>query len=165
MIIRKHITDHIETISEQIFLNKNITIVSPSNLYELLLTSNEIKLITTEVINLLKENTDEGFETYCKNLWGYIQHDENPELINLKPHIYDGGVILKPKWSFIYFLKTRNSILKFKNGIELIPEVGEIILFTNDIFLSDLSEDKDRLCLIGSITNEMNIKIVRSSII
>jgi hypothetical protein len=165
MIIRKYIKENIEVLSNQVLLNKDITKVSPSNLYELLLTSNEIKKIITEVINLLQENTNESFEIFCKNLWGYIQSAENPETINLKSHIYDGGIILKPKWSFIYYLKTKKSIIKFKNNDEIYPEVGEIILFSNDVFVNDSSNENDRLCLIGSITNDMDIKIIRNNII
>jgi hypothetical protein len=154
-IIRKII--HTDNLYNEILLNKKITKVSTTNLYEILINSDELKLITKNVIENIKNTSDENFNVFCKNLWGYIQTSDEPELIKINSLIHD-AIFIKPKWSFFYFIETKNTTLQFKIGlkeIELIPEPNELIIFPTKFFMKDNCIETGRIVLVGSISNNI----------
>ena len=154
-IIRKIV--HTENLCNEILLNKKITKVSTDNLYEILINSNELKLITKNVIEIIKNISNENFDVFCKNLWGYVQTSDEPDLIKINNLIHK-PIFVKPKWSFFYFIETNNTILQFKIGlkkIELIPESNELIIFPTEFFIKDNSTENNRIALVGSISNDI----------
>ena len=104
-MIRSYLNIDNTTLGEQLFKNKQITKVSPSNSYEMLLTSNQIKEIVSNVIHLIESHYNQKIEIYIKNLWGYIQNNDELQNLTINPFIYNEGISIKPKWSFLYFVE------------------------------------------------------------
>ena len=73
-----HLTNiNSKNLESDIILNKNLTNISPSNMYEILFDSESFDEIFNIVLQKLKEFTNQNFDTYVKNIWGYIQNDDD----------------------------------------------------------------------------------------
>lgn len=158
-MIRSYLNIDNTTLGEQLFKNKQITKVSPSNSYEMLLTSNQIKEIVSNVIDLIESHYNQKIEIYIKNLWGYIQNNDELQNLTINPFIYNEGISIKPKWSFLYFVETDTSKIKFNinsDFLEINFKKGELVVFESDYFVKDMSNDTNRIVLVGSITNSLS---------
>lgn len=148
-------------IEDDILLNKDITIISPSNMYEFFFESKKLKILQGHVIDLIKKNTGENFEIYSKNMWGYIQTEKDQQNIKLNSSILGEGIKLESKWSFIYFTRTEKTIINLMSNTikeSVYPKAGELLIFPTNYFYEDFSEENDRIALIGSITNDIKYK-------
>ena len=80
-----HLTNiNSKNLESDIILNKNLTNISPSNMYEILFDSESFDEIFNIVLQKLKEFTNQNFDTYVKNIWGYIQNDDDFKLFSFK---------------------------------------------------------------------------------
>jgi hypothetical protein len=143
-----------DLIYELILLNKSITKVSQSNLYEILFKSKLFEDVFEIIKYTLTQNYQENFDCYVQNLQGYISNEENNQKIQLNKNQIKDYLIIPPKYSFI--LPTNNEI-----KIELIDNIyelnkGNVLIFNTQDFLSDKSENINNVCLIGTISNDIN---------
>ena len=148
-----HLTNiNSENLESDIILNKNLTNISSSNMYEILFDSESFDKILNLVLQKLKEATNENFATYVKNMWGYIQNDD--DFINFDMPFKD-QVSITPEYSFICLVNSENTdvFLKDENGvIETIKlNKGEILIFKTNSFLSETSQNTKRIVLVGSL--------------
>jgi hypothetical protein len=146
-----HLTNIVsENLESDIILNKNLTKISPSNMYEILFDSESFDEIFNIVLQKLKEFTNQNFDTYVKNMWGYIQNDD--DFINFNMAFKDQVSII-PEYSFIYLVNSKNTDIFLKNENDVIEKIslneGEILIFKTNSFLNEDSQNKKRIILIG----------------
>jgi hypothetical protein len=145
--------ENIKSYESDIMLNKSLTNISPTNMYEILFNSENfdkiIDLVLMEIINVTKED----FSVYVKNMWGFVQNElENyqiDKISHLKKELW-----VKPKYTFMYVVKSFETILEFVDKDIIIKE-GDLIIFDNEKFIADKSKDINRVILIGSLTNNL----------
>lgn len=139
------------------------TIKPKNNIYDIIFNCNNFSIITDFVLNIIKEKTNENFDIYIKNLQSYIQTSTHPSPIIFDKTLKKG---IKPisKYSFILMLDSENTNLYLtpnKNKINL--KNGELIIFNTNDFIKDEFDIPNRIALIGSLTNELEItNIVKS---
>ena len=131
-----HLTNiNSEDLKWDIILNKNLTNISSSNMYEILFDSDSFDEIFNIVLQKLKEFTNQNFDTYVKNMWGYIQNDD--DFINFNMAFKD-QVSIMPEYSFIYLVNSKNTdvCLKDENGViqKVQLNEGEILIFKTKNF-------------------------------
>jgi hypothetical protein len=152
-----HLTNIVsENLKSDIILNKNLTNISPSNMYEILFDSENFDKILNIVLQKITETTNTEFDVYVKNMWGYIQNTEETKSINFNIN-FKNQIIIPSNYSFIYIVEsnTTNIHLKKTNGdIELVTlNEGDLLIFKTEDFVNDESIDVDRIVLVGSIAN------------
>ena len=150
-----HLTNiNSENLKQDIILNKDLTNISSSNMYEILFDSESFDEIFNIVLQKLKEVTNQNFETYVKNMWGYIQNDD--DFINFNMDFKD-QVSIRPEYSFIYLINSKNTDVCLKDENDVIEKVklneGEILIFKTKNFLNELSQNKKRIALVGSLVS------------
>ena len=150
-----HLTNiNSENLESDIILNKNLTNISSSNMYEILFDSESFDEIFNIVLQKLKEFTNQNFETYVKNMWGYIQNDD--DFINFNMAFKDQVSII-PEYSFIYIVNSKKSDIFLKDENDVIKKInlneGEILIFKTNSFLNEDSQNKKRIILIGSLAS------------
>lgn len=154
---------------KDILLNKKLTNISPSNMYEILFDCENFDKIFNIFLKELKEDTNRNSDVYVKNMWGYIQNEKDDQSINLIGN-FKNQIIIPSEYSFIYFIKseTTNIYLKNKNNKIEIADInaGDILIFNTNEFVEDKSKDKERIALIGSISfNIEDMSQIKSTII
>lgn len=161
LLIKIEVTDmDLNLIQNEILLNKKITQVSPSNLYEILYESKNWNKILSIVLNNIKTITGENLDVIVKNLWGYVQTNEEEENIKLDYKKIKDGLKIQPIWSFIFFVNSTHTKISIKNETGLVEEIklnnSEILLFNTENFISENSEEKNRIALVGSLSNDLD---------
>lgn len=150
-----HLTNiNSENLKQDIILNKDLTNISSSNMYEILFDSESFDEIFNIVLQKLKEFTNQNFDTYVKNMWGYIQNDD--DFINFNMDFKD-QVSIMPEYSFIYLINSKNTDVCLKDENDVIEKVklneGEILIFKTKNFLNEVSQNKKRIALVGSLVS------------
>ena len=150
-----HLTNiNSENLKQDIILNKDLTNISSSNMYEILFDSESFDEIFNIVLQKLKEFTNQNFDTYVKNMWGYIQNDD--DFINFNMDFKD-QVSIMPEYSFIYLINSKNTDVCLKGENDVIEKVklneGEILIFKTKNFLNEVSQNKKRIALVGSLVS------------
>ena len=150
-----HLTNiNSENVKQDIILNKDLTNISSSNMYEILFDSESFDEIFNIVLQKLKEFTNKNFDTYVKNMWGYIQNDD--DFINFDMAFKD-QVSIMPEYSFIYLVNSKNTDVCLKDENDVIEKVnlneGEILIFKTNSFLNEVSQNKKRIALVGSLVS------------
>ena len=163
-----HLTNiNSEDLKWDIILNKNLTNISSSNMYEILFDSDSFDEIFNIVLQKLKEFTNQNFDTYVKNMWGYIQNDD--DFINFNMNFKD-QVSIMPEYSFIYLVNSKNTDVCLKDENDVIEKVklneGEILIFKTKNFLNEVSQNKKRIALVGSLVSiNENIGLMKKILI
>ena len=163
-----HLTNiNSENLKSDIILNKDLTNISSSNMYEILFDSESFDEIFNIVLQKLKEFTNQNFETYVKNMWGYIQNDDDFINFNMK---FKDQVSIMPEYSFIYLVNSKNTDVCLKDENDVIEKVklneGEILIFKTKNFLNEVSQNKKRIALVGSLVSiNKNIGLTKKILI
>ena len=155
-----HLTNIVsENLESDIILNKNLTNISPSNMYEILFDSENFDKILNIVLQKITKTTNTEFDVYVKNMWGYIQNTEETKSINFDIN-FKNQITIPSNYSFIYIVESNktNIHLKKTNGdIELVSlNEGDLLIFKTEDFVNDESIDINRIALVGSIANIVN---------
>lgn len=150
-----HLTNiNSKNLESDIILNKNLTNISPSSMYEILFDSESFDEIFNIVLQKLKEFTNQNFDTYVKNMWGYVQNDD--DFINFNMAFKD-RVSITPEYSFIYIVNSKNTDIFLKDENDVIEKIslneGEILIFKTNYFLNEVSQNKKRIALVGSLVS------------
>lgn len=137
-----------------ILLNKKLTNVSPSNMFEILFDCENFEEIFNIFLNKIKEKTNENFDVYVKNMWGYVQSNEENQSINFNID-FKNQITISSEYSFIYPIRgdITNVFLK-KNGIieNIILNKGDMLILKTNDFIKEESDIKDRIAICGSIS-------------
>lgn len=164
-----HLTNIVsENLKSDIILNKNLTNISPSNMYEILFDSENFDKILNIVLQKITETTNTEFDIYVKNMWGYIQNTEEKKSIDFDIN-FKNQITIPSNYSFIYVVEsnTTNVHLTKTNGdIELVSlNEGDLLIFKTEDFINDESIDINRIALVGSIANVVNNKQIKQKIL
>lgn len=137
-----------------VLLNKNLTNISPSNMYEILFDCESFSKIFNIVLEKLKQSVDKEFDVYVKNMWGYVQDETRKESIDFKRPFKDQLTIL-PNYSFIYLIDSLETDIHLSEDTELNKQItlsqGELLIFQTKDFIKEECTSKSRIALIGSI--------------
>jgi len=151
-----------------ILLNKQLTNVSPSNMYEILFDSENFDKIFNIFLNELKEETNKNFDVYVKNMWGYVQDETDNQPINLIRN-FKNQIIIPSQYSFIYPIKanvTSVFIKKDDNIQNIILTKGDMLIFKTIDFIKEESDTNNRIILVGSASDVVgNIQEIKKVII
>ncbi len=146
--------NNLESVEADILLNKKLTNVSPSNMYEILFDCESFDSIFNIFLQSVKDYTNDNFDVYIKNMWGYIQTPNENDSINFNIN-FKNQITIPSNYSFIYLVKSNatNIDLKKENGDveKILLNEGDLLIFNTKDFLTDVSTDKNRIVLIGSI--------------
>lgn len=147
--------DKLNEYEDDILLNKKLTNTSPSNMYEILFDCENFDNIFNLVLDKI-DNIDK--DVYVKNMWGYVQTSTEDSQISLNKN-FKQQIIIPAEYSFIYIIKSNvtSIFLKKDDNIQnIILTAGDLLIFKTDDFIKEESDTKDRVALIGSISNVKN---------
>ncbi len=151
--------NNLDNLTTDIILNKELTNISPSNMYEILFDCENFDNIFNIFLQKIKENTTDSFDVYVKNMWGYIKNENETKSIDFNIN-FKNQIIIPSNYSFIYLIKSNNTNidLKKENGdIETISlNEGDLLIFKTKDFLNDECGDVNRIALLGSIAKISN---------
>jgi len=157
----------LKSITNDIILNKNLTNVSPTNMYEILFDCETLNNIFDIFLQKIKEHTNDNFDVYVKNMWGYIQNNKELKPIDFNIN-FKNQITISSNYSFIYLVEsnTTDIDLKKENGnIEMISlKEGDLLIFKTQNFLTDKSIDVNRIALIGSIAKVTNTQQITKKV-
>jgi len=161
--------DNLKSYESDILLNKKLLNNSPSNMYEIIFDCENFDKIINVVLNTLKKETKDGFDVYVKNLWGYVQEIKNPNVIQFDKN-FKNQVSVSPKYSFIYGVKSFNTDFNLETNDGVVEKIkindGDLLIFDNNFYRGDESDNLNRIFLIGSILPvEDNTKTIKKGII
>jgi hypothetical protein len=160
--------NNLENLKTDILLNRELTNISPSNMYEILFDSQSFGNIFNTVLQKLKEITNENFSVYVKNMWGYIQNTEETKSINFDIN-FKNQITIPSNYSFIYVVEsniTNVHLTKTNGDIELVSlNKGDLLIFKTEDFINDESIDVNRIVLVGSIAKVVNIQQITKKVI
>jgi len=146
--------EKLQDYTADILLNKNLTNASSSNMYEILFDCKNFDEVFDAFLKELRENENEDFEVYVKNMWGYVQSDSETGLIKFNRNFKD-QIIIPSKYSFIYAVKMPDTTVHLNVDEELNRQVtlkeGDLLVFKTEDFIKEESTSKNRIALIGSI--------------
>ena len=149
-------SDNLEKFKKDILLNKSLINISKNNMYEILFNSTNFDNLLNIVLKNIKEQTNDNFDVFIKNMWGYIRNDD--DLIRFNIPIKD-ELSIKPKYSFIYVIDSEETLIYIKNEIGVVEKftlkIGELLIFETNNFIEEICNDKHRIILTGSITNDL----------
>ena len=144
----------LKSYKEDIILNKNLTNKSYCNMYEILFDCKNFTSTLDSALKNIREHTKENFDTYVKNMWGYVQDSTRKESIDFKRTFKDQLTIL-PKYSFIYLVDSLETYIHLSVDQELNKQVilnpGDLLIFETKDFIEDESTSENRIALVGSI--------------
>ena len=141
--------EKLQDCTADILLNKNLTNISPSNMYEILFDCRNFNEVFDIFLEKLKESESKELDVYVKNMWGYVQSDSEASLIKFNRSFKD-QIIVPSKYSFIYAVEMPNTTIHLKaNEVNL--QNGDLLIFKTEDFIKEESSNKDRIALIGSI--------------
>lgn len=137
-----------------ILLNKSLTNVSPTNMYEILFDCDNFNRVFNVALEEIKNYTGNDLEVYVKNMWGYVQTTKRNEDINLNID-FKNQVSVDSEYSFIYLVKSLETYVHLDNSDELIEQAnlnqGEMLIFKTKDFIKEESTDRSRIALVGSM--------------
>ena len=137
-----------------ILLNKSLTNVSPTNMYEILFDCDNFNKVFNVALEEIKNYTSNDLEVYVKNMWGYVQTTKRNEDINLNID-FKNQVSVDSEYSFIYLVKSLETYVHLDNSDELIEQAnlnqGEMLIFKTKDFIKEESTDRSRIALVGSM--------------
>jgi hypothetical protein len=159
----------LQSYESDIILNKKLTNVSTSNMYEILFNCDNFDKIFNIVLDAIKKETNDNLDVYVKNMWGYLQDDINFSKIQFDKN-FKSQVSVPSKYSFIFGIKSFNTnfYLKSADGVveKIIVNDGDILIFDTHTFTNDESDNQNRIFLIGSILPvKEDIHIIKKGII
>lgn len=125
------------------------------NRYDVLFNCNTFDTILNSVIKIISDETNEIFDIYIKRLQGYIQTNDSNTPIIIERQLKN-GILPIPKYSFIYMIDAFDTKLEINSNI-VNPLNGDLIIFKTINFVKDECSNFNRIALIGSITNELNV--------
>ncbi len=147
-------SNNLDNLTKDIMLNKELTNVSPTNMYEILFDCENFDNIFNIFLEKVKEYTNDNFDVYIKNMWGYIQTPNENDSMNFNIN-FKNQITIPSNYSFIYLVKSNvtNINLKKENGhIETISlNEGDLLIFKTKDFLNDECGGVNRIALLGSI--------------
>ena len=161
--------DNLKSYKSDILLNKKLLNNSPSNMYEIIFDCENFDKIINVVLNTLKKETKDCFDVYVKNLWGYVQEIKNPSVIQFDKN-FKNQVSVSPKYSFIYGVNSFNTDFNLETNDGVVEKIkindGDLLIFDNNFYRGDESDNLNRIFLIGSILPvEDNTKTIKKGII
>jgi hypothetical protein len=162
--ITKNNLTELKNYEEDLLSNKKLTNIYTSNCYELLFDNDGLDMLLNDILIELKKTTSKNFDIYIKNMWGFINNENENEVINFN-HDFKNGINLKPEFSFIYLIKSERTNIYLKslqNKIEL--NRGDILIFETNDFLKEEPINKDRMLIFGSISSIENVLKVKKVI-
>lgn len=156
----KNLELDLDLLGKEILLNKEITLLNLSNLYEILYQSDNFKILTDTIIQNIKSNTNENFNCFIKSLYGYICDNINKNKLTFNKKQLKEGLKPSPKYSFIFGVKSEMEIILYLENkpTSYVIEESELLIFNTKDFLEDNSSVNHRLAIAGSITNDIEIK-------
>jgi len=161
-------SNNLDNLTTDILLNKELTNISPSNMYEILFDCENFDNIFNIFLQKIKENTTDSFDVYVKNMWGYIKNENETKSIDFNIN-FKNQIIIPSNYSFIYLIKSNNTNidLKKENGdIETISlNEGDLLIFKTKDFLNDECGDVNRIALLGSIAKITNMEQTTKKVI
>jgi hypothetical protein len=161
-------SNNLDNLTTDILLNKELTNISPSNMYEILFDCENFDNIFNIFLEKIKENTTDNFDVYVKNMWGYIKNENETKSIDFNIN-FKNQIIIPSNYSFIYLIKsnTTNIDLKKENGhIETISlNEGDLLIFKTKDFLNDECGGVNRIALLGSIAKITNMEQTTKKVI
>jgi alcohol dehydrogenase YqhD (iron-dependent ADH family) len=123
-------------------------------MYEILFDCKNFTSILDSTLKNIQEHTKENFDTYVKNMWGYVQDNTRKEGIDFKRTFKDQLTIL-PKYSFIYLIDSLETYVHLSVDEELNRQItlnpGDLLIFETKDFIKDEFTSEDRIALVGSI--------------
>jgi hypothetical protein len=149
-------SDNLEIYKKDILLNKSLINISKNNMYEILFNTTNFDYLLNIVLENIKKQTNDNFDVFIKNMWGYIRNDD--DLIKFDVPIKD-ELSIKPKYSFVYVIDSEETSIYIKNEIGVVEKfnlkIGELLIFETNNFIEEICNDKHRIILTGSITNDL----------
>lgn len=139
------------------------TIKPNLNRYDIIFESLSINTVVSSFINSVEKVFEENLNIHVKLIQSYIQTIDNPSPI-LFSKVIKREIKPTAKYSFIFFIDPGDTLLEFSYG-NVIPLQGDLIIFKTYDFIRDTSDSSDRIALLGSITNEINYKLLNKTII
>lgn len=131
------------------------TINPSTNRYDIIFDCKNFTSIEKIVVSCLTNSFNENFDIYVKRFQSYIQTKDKNQSIVFERELMRGGFPVS-MFSFIFFAKSENTLLEFKNT-KIYPTSGDIVIFKSSDFISDTSTATSRLGLIGSVSNVLSI--------
>jgi hypothetical protein len=123
-------------------------------MYETLFDCKNFTSILDSALKNIQEHTKENFDTYVKNMWGYVQDSTRKESIDFKRTFKDQLTIL-PKYSFIYLVDSLETYVHLNVDEELNRQVilneGDLLIFKTEDFIKEESTSENRIALVGSV--------------
>lgn len=132
--------------------NRAVTTPQRSNMYEILFDCKYFSRILNIALKEIKEHTNNDFEVYIKNMWGYMQNEEQNEPIDFRKNLRD-QLYVSSEYSFVHLVKSSKTTFYFNHqdeGINLTQ--GDILVFKTSYFLREEFDTDDRIALVGAIT-------------
>lgn len=146
--------EKLQDYTADILLNKKLTNISSSNMYEILFDCKNFDEVFDTFLEKLKESESGDFDVYVKNMWGYVQDGSETGLIKFNRNFKD-QIIVPSKYSFIYTVKMPDTTVHLSVDEELNRQVtlneGDLLIFKTEDFIKEESTSKNRIALIGSI--------------
>lgn len=145
--------------------NRAVTTPQRSNMYEVLFDCKYFDKVLNIALKEIKEHTGSDLEVYIKNMWGYMQNEQQNEPIDFNRSLKD-QLFTKSEYSFIHLVRSSKTTFYFKDreeGINLAQ--GDMLIFKTESFLKEEFNTNDRLALIGAITPVKNIEPVKKALI
>lgn len=145
--------------------NRAVTTPQRSNMYEILFDCKYFNKTLDIALKEIKEHTRSDFEVYIKNMWGYMQNEQQNEPIDFKRNLRD-QLSVESEYSFVHLVRSSKTTFYFKHqdeGINL--SQGDMLIFKTDYFLREEFDTEDRLALVGAITPMSSVKPVKKVLI
>jgi hypothetical protein len=139
------------------------TIKPNLNRYDIIFESPDINMVINSFINNIEKTFEEDFSIHVKLIQSYIQTVDNSSPI-LFSKVIKREIKPTAKYSFIFFIEPKDTLLEFSYG-NVKPLIGDLIIFKSHEFIKDNSNSSDRIALLGSITNDINYKLPNKTII
>ena len=143
-----------------ILLNKDLTNKSYSNMYEILFDCKNFTSTLDSVLENLQKHTNEKFDVYVKNMWGYVQTPKKNDSITFNID-FKNQVSISSEYSFIYLVESPETEVHLSVDEELNQQVilneGDLLIFKTEDFIKEESSSVDRIALVGSIATVKSI--------
>lgn len=147
-------SENLQLYQSDILLNKKLTNISPSNMYEILFDSDNFNKILNIVLEMIKKEANLNFDVFVKNMWGYIQNSQENKVIDFNRNFKD-QLSISSDYSFVYIIKSSKTVLFFKEE-KIILNESDLLIFRTEDFVKDEFDDQDRIILVGSIAQILN---------
>jgi len=151
----------LKSLEEDIRINSDIVMMEGTK-RNLLVNSKHTTLFNSILIECLEDFTGEVFNPHVKNIFT-IAEKSTEQVINFSKQILD-DIDTVSDYSFVYLIKSCVSEITFQDK-KIFINVGELVVFNTDYFVSQQAQFYNRVGLYGSITNKVNIDIPTMNLI